>query len=126
MEAQLLHLLNENRDNPIVADCLELISRPDGVRDSGSMVGHLEMIRSAYAMQAQRDAELNGGEVEGFDDLLSALKASSDLSVKLHPLEFISHWYVVFTDESTSRLHGILKSPKNNIASNDSARSYEG
>jgi hypothetical protein len=69
---------------------------------------------------------LNNGLVEGFDALLPALQAASVPLVKLHSLEFVSHWYVVFTNEATSELVGILKSPKKKAAWFDPVKGYEG
>lgn len=124
VNSQLINLLNENRANPLVADCLERILHGDEVRYQGEGLAPLNQIIDIYSVRARINSELNNGAVEGFDELLPGLKVASGPSVRLHSLEFVSHWYVVFTDESISEMFGILKSPKKKAAWFDPARGY--
>jgi hypothetical protein len=123
---QLINLLNMNRSNPIVADCLERIAEASEVRLQDNTSAPLNQIIDIYSRRARINSKLNAGIVEGFDDFLPSLKAISTESVKMHSLEFLSHWYEIFTDESTSLLYGILKSPKKKAAWFDSNRGYDG
>jgi hypothetical protein len=75
-------------------------------------------------MRAQVNAGLKDGVVEGFDELMPALRDAPGPSVKVQALEFASHWYVVFSDEAMSHLFGILKSPKRRAAWFDPVQGY--
>jgi hypothetical protein len=126
LDSQLITLLIENRDNPLVADCLERTSQTDEVWHKGDGLVPLNHIIDVYSVRERINSELNNGVVEGFDDLLPALKAASVQSVKVHPLEFVSHWYVIFTDESSTELFGILKSRKKSAAWFNPVNGHEG
>ncbi len=126
IDSQLIDLLNENRTKPLVADCLERISRAGEVRYQAGAPVSLHQIVDIYSVRARINSELNNGAVEGFEHLLPALKAAPVSSVRLHSLEFVSQWYVIFTDESVSDMLGILKSPKQKAAWFDQAKGYKG
>ncbi len=66
-----------------------------------------------------------GGKAEGYEQLLTGQGAASGASVRLHTLEFLSHWFIVFTGESSSRLFGTLKSLKQKGAWFDSENGYD-
>jgi hypothetical protein len=123
-DSRFLNLLDQNRDNTIVSDCLGRISQAGEVRYGASMVVHLKEIIDIYSVRAQINAELNDGVVEGFDELIPALQDAPGPSVKLQALEFVTHWFVVFSDESMSYLFGILKSPKKKSAWFDPLKGY--
>ncbi len=123
-DSQFLNLLAQNRDNPIVADCLKRISRAGEVRYGAGGIAPLKEIIDIYSVRAQINAELNNGVVEGFDELMPALRDAPGPSVKLQALEFVSHWYVVFSDESMSLLFGILKSAKKKATWFDPVKGY--
>jgi hypothetical protein len=125
IDSQLINLLNENRTNPLVVDCLERISHAGEVRCRMGAPVPLNEIVDIYSVRARVNSELNAGAVTGFEHLLPALKAAPVASVRLHSLEFVSHWYVVFTDDSVSDMLGILKSPKKKAAWFDPAKGYE-
>ena len=112
-----------NRGNPLVADCLELISREE-VRYQGVGPAPLNEIIDIYSVRA-RSNEKRSGKVEGYGDLLPSLEAAAVPSVRLHSLEFLSRWFIAFTDESRSVLFGMLKSPKKEAAWYDPAKGFE-
>jgi hypothetical protein len=85
----------------------------------------LNQVVDIYSVRARINLELNNGAVEGFENLLPALKAAPVPSVRLHSLEFVSHWYVIFTDESVSDMLGVLKSPKKKAAWFDPVKGYK-
>jgi hypothetical protein len=109
-----------------VADCIERISQTDEVRYKGDGLVPLNRIIDIYSVRERINSELNNGVVEGFDDLLPALKAATVQSMRLHLLEFVSHWYVIFADESFTEMFGILKSPKKRAAWFNPVDGYEG
>jgi len=125
IDSRLMNLLSENRANPLVADCLEQISQASEIRYRGDGGAQLNQIIDTYVVRARINSELNNGVVEGFDALLPALKAAAGASVKVHSLEVVSHWYMVFTDESIADLFGILKSPKKKAAWFDPVKGYD-
>ncbi len=125
IDSRLINLLKENRTDPIAADCLERISQGGEVRYQGGTSVPLDQVVDIYSVRARINSELNDGAVEGFESLLPALKAAAAPSVKLHSLEFLSHWYVAFTDESVSGLLGVLKSPKRKAVWFDPAKGYD-
>ncbi len=126
IDNQLINLLSVNQNNPLVADCLEQISEAGEVRYQGDGLAPINQIIEIYSRRARINSKLNEGIVKGFDELLPALKATTVPSVKVHSLEFLSQWFTIFTDESTSQLFGILKSPKRKAAWFDMVKGYDG
>jgi hypothetical protein len=113
---QVTNLLNAHRGNPIVSRCLEHMTMPGEIRYQNDLIP-LQRVVDVYSRRASINSELNGGSVKGFDELLPSLKAAADISsVRLHSLEFLSRWFTVFTDEGSSKLLGILESPKKKAA----------
>ena len=123
---QLISLLKVNQNNPLAADCLKQISEASEVRYLEGGLASLNHIIDIYSRRARVNSELNQGMVKGFDELLPALKALTIPSVQLHSLEFLSQWFTVFTDASTSALLGILKSPKKKAVWFDPIKGYDG
>ena len=126
IDSQLTSLLTSNRSNPVVADCLKRISHADKVKYQSGGSAPLNEIIEIYSRRARINSKLNDGVAEGFDDLLPSLKAATIARVRLHSLEFLSHWFTIFTDESTSHLYGVLKSPKQKAALYDPVKGYDG
>jgi hypothetical protein len=58
----------------------------------------------------------DGGIIKGYDTLIPALKNSGVLDVKIYSFELLARWFVIFTDETTSRLFGVLNCPKRKAA----------
>jgi hypothetical protein len=84
-------------------------------------IAHIIDIYSRRALiNAQR-----GGMVESYDELLPALKSAFVSSVRLYSLEFLPHWFIVFTDDSSSNLFGVLRSPKKKEAWYDASKGYD-
>lgn len=124
IDSGLVNLLTSRRNEPLVADCLALISHADEVRYRGVGLAPLSEIIDIYSVRARINAR-KGGPVEGYSYLLPALEAANVPSVRLHSLESLSHWFIVFTDESSSLLFGLLKSPKMRAAWYDPAKGFK-
>ena len=122
---QLTDLLTSSSDNEIAAECLERIRHNEEVRYRDDCLIPLVQVIDIYSARARINAD-QGGEVEGYKRLLPALEAAHVRSVRLHSLEFFSHWFVAFTDESSTRLFGILKSPKQKEAWYVPGEGYDG
>ena len=122
---QLADLLTSSSDNEIAAECLERIRRDEDVRYRDDYLIPLTQVIDIYSVRARINAD-RGGKVEGYELLLPALEAAPVLSVRLHSLEFFTHWFVAFTDESSTRLFGILKSPKQKGAWYVPGEGYDG
>jgi len=108
-----------------VADCLARIEQSNEVRYRDDCLIPLAQALDIYSVRARINAK-RGGKVEGYSELLAALEAAAIPSVRLHLLEFLSHWYIAFTDEPATHLLGVLKSPKTEAAWYDPAKGYEG
>src|SRR5258706_8129618 len=107
-----LNLLRAQRTSPIVSRCLDEITHGQ-VKYEGPMVLPLSRAIDVYSMRAQINSDLNGGAIEGFDELLVRPRSiGNPCSVKLLSVECLSKWFTLFTDESELQLFGILESPK--------------
>ena len=124
IDTNLTNLLVANQSNPIAADCLERISQGDELRIGADCLLPIAHTVDIYSTRARINAK-RGGMVEGYDELLPALKSASVSSVRLYSLEFLSHWFVVFTDDSSSNLFGVLRSPKKKEAWYDPSKGYD-
>jgi hypothetical protein len=121
---QLTDLLTSSAGNPFAVECSERITRGDALRHGGDCLMPLARAIDIYSARARINAE-RGGKVEGYEHLLPALAAAPVPAVRLHSLEFLSHWFVLFTDESSTYLFGILKSSKQKAAWYDPASVYD-
>jgi len=120
-----LNLLRAKRTNPIVARCLHEITQGQ-VKYEGPTVLPLSRAKDLYSIRAQINSELNGGAIEGFDELLVELGSmGSPCQVKLLSVECPSKWFILFTDESELTLYGILESPKRKPVWFDPVTGYE-
>jgi hypothetical protein len=122
---QLTNLLASSADNQIAVECSEWISRGDDLRHGASVSLPLAQAIDIYSVRARINAA-RGGNVEGYEQLLPALEGAALSSVRLHALEFLSHWFIAFTDEAITCLLGILKSRKHEEAWYDPAAGYDG
>ena len=122
---QLTNLLKSSLDNPLAADCLARLEREGDFKYRGDFLIPLALAIGVYSARARGNAD-RGGRVEGYEHLMPALEAAAVLTVRLHTLEFCSHWFVAFTDESSAHLFGILKAPNQKDAWNDPVRGYDG
>lgn len=120
----LTHLFTLNSANNIVAECNERLKHGEAVRVCDDCIIPLAHTIDIYTTRA-RINEKRGGRVEGYEILLPALAEASVGSVKVHSLEFLSVWFVAFTDESVSNLFGLLKSPKEKEVWFDPVKGYE-
>ena len=118
---QLTSLLTLSGNNPLAAECLDWIKRAEDLRYRDDCLIPLAQAIDIYSARA-RIKEKRGGHVEGYEQLLPALTAASIPMVRLHALEFLSHWFVAFTDESFTRLFGVLKSREQKDAWYDPAK----
>lgn len=124
LDRELINLLSTHLANRLVADCFERISHGEEVRFGTATLLPLKRVIDLYTIRAGINSELNNGVVQGFDELLAALKTASGPLVKLNSLEFVSDSYLVFIDESTSDMLGILKTPKKKAAWFDPVTGY--
>lgn len=115
-ESELTNLLYLNLSNPHVADCLERLLQVSEFRYGSTGVISLKHVIETCSRREVINSKLNNGIIEGYDTLLLSLKAATVSAVRLQSLEFLSHWFILFTNESTSHLYGILKSPKKKAA----------
>ncbi len=116
MSRQLINLFESNRDDVLVSDCLELITKADEVRFGASILIPLEQTIDIYSTRAKINADLRGGSIKGYSRLLPALANSGVSSVKIRSFELLDRWLVAFTDEVVSRLFGVLNCPKKKAA----------
>lgn len=121
---QLTNLLTAGVGNPIAAECLERIKREESLKYRDDCLIPLAQTLDIYSTRAKINAK-RGGKVEGYDQLLPSLEGASVPSVRLHVLEFLSHWYIAFTDETSSHLFGILKSKKQKDARFDPVKGHD-
>jgi len=116
VNSQLINLLERNRDDALVSICLEQIANANEVRFSADGVLPLEQVIDIYSTRAKINADLRGGSIKGYDRLLPALAGADVSSVKLQSFELLDRHLVAFTDESVSRLFGVLNCPKKKAA----------
>jgi hypothetical protein len=109
---QLINFLSLNQSNLLAVDCLERISRSDEFKFGAEGLAPLAQIIETYSRRERINTKLNDGIIEGYEHLLPSLRAANVSNVRLYSLEFLSHWFTFFTDEQTSHLYGVLKSPK--------------
>jgi hypothetical protein len=108
---QLTVLLTSSASDQIAAECLDRIRRDEDFKYRGDSLLPVARAVEVYSARAWVNAG-RGGKVEGYEQLLAGLGTAPGPSVRLHTVEFISHWYIAFTNEASTRLFGILKSPK--------------
>lgn len=120
---QITKLLTLSSDNPLAADCLDQSVRGDELRYRDDCLIPLAQALDIYSVRARINVR-RSGKVEGFSNLLPSLEAASVSSVRIHSLEFLSNWFIAFTDESSSFLFGILKLPKEKAAWNDYSKGF--
>lgn len=113
---ELLNLFERNRDDALISDCLELISKADEIRFGAEVVIPLEQTIDIYSTRAKINADLRGGSIKGYNRLLPALANSNVSSVKIQSFELLDRWLVAFTDEMVSLLFGVLNCPKKKAA----------
>ena len=105
--------------------CLDEITLGQ-VKYEGPTVLPLSRAIDVYSTRAQINSDLNGGAIEGFEELLIELRAiGNPCPVKLHSIECLSRWFILFTDESELLLFGILESPKRKRVWFDPVKGYE-
>ena len=111
-----MKLLGRHRNDPIVHNCLELLTETAEIRFDNDCILPLGHAINVYSTRARNNNNLNEAIINGYDTLLPALENAGVPSVKLYSLELIDRWFVIFTDEATSRLFGVLNCPKRKAA----------
>ena len=117
VSSQLFKLFELHLNDAVVRSCLESLAEADEVRVSAvDGVLPLNQTINIYSTRAKINANLNGGIIKGYDTLLPALESANVSGVKITSLELLDRWLVIFTDETTSNLFGVLNCPKRKAA----------
>ena len=116
VNSQILNLLERHRNDAVVCSCIESLAETDEVRVSADGILPLEQAIEIYSTRAKINANLNGEIIKGYDTLLPALESANVSDVKLTSFELLDKWLVIFTDEKTSLLFGVLNCPKRKAA----------
>jgi|SRR3989338_2710762 len=109
----IVDLFTSNRSNPMAAECLDRISHGEEVHCRREEPISIEVARVTFPHRSRINTDAKGNaRVEGYEFLLSSLENSTDQFWQVHSLEFLSFFFLVYTDQSCSRLFGVLKFQK--------------
>ncbi len=113
MNTQTLELIDLLRNQKDLGDlgtgCVNALSEESMVLES--TVVPLNNVRNIYQRRAMINEE-EGGQVRGYEQLIPSLKREKESPVTIHIIETSTTWWLVFTDPTTTRLIGVLSSPK--------------
>lgn len=107
-QAALEHLLLNAANHALARRAVRALGGPVSVKSTRPV--NVGEVRDIYLRRAITN-ERKGGPVEGFDELVPALKRETEATVVVHGFETPQEAFTIFTDSSVTRLVGILISP---------------
>jgi hypothetical protein len=122
---QLVTLLENRRDRSDVLECLKLISEQEARFRGCTAAIPIKEVIDIYRSRSRINSKLNNGIIKGYETLLPALEEAEVQNVRIHRLELLSKWYVLFTDEDVSCLLGLLHRPKKKADWSNSETGYD-
>ena len=66
-------------------------------------------------MRAKINRELNGNRIQGFDELVEALKTADHAAVRLFDVVLPTRYFIVFTDPAVSQILGVLENASGHV-----------
>ena len=107
----LTALLRANMNSKTVSACLAALQSGEPVsREGHTRPLPLADILSTYRFRAQINADRDG-VITGFPELLAGLEQLSDTAVRVLSLGFSGVRYLVFTNNDSTQLAGVLQIP---------------
>ena len=104
-------LLKQEPENNLAERCCNaLIEKASAsIISTGSLP--IDHVRRIYGVRAETNNE-NVGAVEGYDELIRSLDEEKDETINIHSFEAEGKAFTVFTNESCTKLLGLLISRK--------------
>jgi hypothetical protein len=104
---QIIQLLQEHAINNLARQCLDALSDEESSNLQTTGPLPIKHVHRVLAVRAKTNEE-GSRSVEGFDDVLEALKKEFDDSVNVYFFDGDQDSFTILTDRSTTRLLGVL------------------